>query len=160
MKPKTKLEAALQYLERGWSIIPIKPEAKRPAIKRQDFQSLQPTEEEVTEWWTRWPDHEIAIVTGELSGVVVVDCDNEEAAHAAFDANMRSPIKVKTKRGSHLYFEHPKYGTRRGHALGEQPWFRLAKDQRPGFPWRRIICLASALEELCLGLPDRRLRLG
>lgn len=118
MKPKTKLEAALQYLERGWSIIPIKPEAKRPAIKWLDFQSRLPTEEEVTEWWTRWPDHEIAIVTGELSGVVVVDCDNEEAAHAAFDANMRSPIKVKTKRGSHLYFEHPKDGTRRGPRAG------------------------------------------
>jgi len=97
---KTKLDAALEYLERGWSIIPIRPDAKRPAIKWLEYQERLPTEEEVEEWWTKWPNHDIAIVTGALSGVVVVDCDNDEAAHAAYDAGMRSPIKVKTKRGS------------------------------------------------------------
>lgn len=115
---KTKLDAALEYLERGWSIIPIKPEGKRPAIRWRDYQDRLPTEEEVTEWWTNWPNHDIAIVTGALSGVVVVDCDNEEATHAAFDAGMRSPIKVKTKRGLHLYFTHPRDGIRRGPRAG------------------------------------------
>ena len=90
---KTKLEAAHEYLDRGWSIIPIKPEGKRPAIKWREYQERQPTYEEVEQWWTQWPDHDIAIITGAISGVVVVDCDNEDAAHAAFDANMRSPSK-------------------------------------------------------------------
>ena len=99
MKSMTKLESALEYLDRGWSIIPIKPEAKRPAIKWLDFQSRLPTEDEVTDWWTKYPDYDIAIITGSISGVVVVDCDNEEAEHAAYDAQMRSVIKVKTKRG-------------------------------------------------------------
>lgn len=115
---KTKLDAALEYLERGWSIIPIRPDAKRPAIKWLEYQERLPTEEEVEEWWTKWPNHDIAIVTGALSGVVVVDCDNDEAAHAAYDAGMRSPIKVKTKRGSHLYFTHPRDGIRRGPRAG------------------------------------------
>ena len=115
---KTKLEAAHEYLDRGWSIIPIKPEGKRPAIKWREYQERQPTYEEVEQWWTQWPDHDIAIITGAISGVVVVDCDNEDAAHAAFDANMRSPIKVKTKRGIHLYFENPKDGVRRGPRAG------------------------------------------
>jgi hypothetical protein len=115
---KTKLDAALEYLDRGWSIIPIKPEGKRPAIKWRDYQDRHPTEEEVEEWWTKWPDHDIAIVTGAISGVVVVDCDNEDALHAAFDAGMRSPIRVKTKRGVHLYFEHPRDGVRRGPRAG------------------------------------------
>tara|TARA_R110001592_G_scaffold19250_1_gene79224 strand:- start:5651 stop:7543 length:1893 start_codon:yes stop_codon:yes gene_type:complete len=118
MKSKTKLESALEYLDRGWSIIPIKPEAKRPAIKWLDFQSRLPTEDEVTDWWTKFPDYDIAIITGVISGVVVVDCDNEEAEHAAYDAEMRSVIKVKTKRGIHLYFEHPKDGVRRGPRAG------------------------------------------
>ena len=117
-KTKTNLEWALEYLDRGWSIIPIKPDAKRPAIKWLEYQDRQPTEEEVEEWWTKWPNHDIAIVTGALSGVVVVDCDNEEASHAAFDAGMRSVIKVKTKRGSHLYFTHPRDGIRRGPRAG------------------------------------------
>ncbi len=114
----SKLEAALDYWERGWSIIPIKPDIKRPAIKWLEYQDRQPTEEEITEWWTRWPNHDIAIVTGAVSGVVVVDCDNQDAAHAAFDAGMRSPIRVKTKRGHHLYFAHPLDGIRRGPRAG------------------------------------------
>lgn len=115
---KTKLDAALEYLERGWSIIPIKPEGKRPAIKWREYQDRLPTEDEVNGWWGQWPNHDIAIVTGAISGLVVVDCDNEDALHAAFDAGMRSPIRVKTKRGVHLYFEHPKDGVRRGPRAG------------------------------------------
>ena len=115
---KTKLDAALEYLERGWSIIPIKPEGKRPAIKWREYQDRLPTEDEVNGWWGQWPNYDIAIVTGAISGLVVVDCDNEDALHAAFDAGMRSPIRVKTKRGVHLYFEHPKDGVRRGPRAG------------------------------------------
>jgi hypothetical protein len=123
---KKSLDAALEYLERGWSVIPIKPDGKRPAIKWREFQTRLPTEEEVTAWWTKWPNHSIALVTGEISGVVVVDCDNQDASHAAFDSGMRSPIKAKTKRGEHLYFTHPKDGKRRGPKAGV-----TAKDDWP-----------------------------
>ena len=58
------------------------------------------------------------MITGEISGIVVVDCDNEEAVDAAQEAGMQSPIRVKTKRGLHLYFEHPKDGIRRGPRAG------------------------------------------
>jgi len=117
MTETTKLDAALEYLDRGWSIIPIKGD-KRPAIKWAEFQTRHPTPEEVEEWWTKWPDYDIAIVTGEISGLVVVDCDNDEALAAAMEAGMQSPIRVKTKRGEHLYFEHPKDGIRRGPRAG------------------------------------------
>lgn len=112
------LEDALEYLDRGWVVIPIRPDSKRPAIKWQEYQNRHPTEDEVIKWWTDWPDYQIAIVTGALSGVVVVDCDNEDALHAAFDAGMRSPVRVKTKRGTHLYFSHPRDGVRRGPRAG------------------------------------------
>lgn len=115
---KSKLDAAHEYLERGWSIIPIRPEGKRPPIAWKQYQERQPTAEEIEEWWTQWPDYDIALVTGALSGVVVVDCDNKDAEHAAFDAGMRSWIKAKTKRGIHLYFRHPRDGIRRGPRAG------------------------------------------
>ena len=108
----------MEYLERGWSIIPIRPETKRPAIKWTEYQTRQPTEEEVERWWTQWPEHDIALVTGELSGILVVDCDNETAKQAADDAEMFSAVKVQTKRGLHLYFEHPRDGKRRGPRAG------------------------------------------
>ena len=114
---KTKLDAALEYLDRGWAVIPIKGD-KRPAIKWAEFQTRLPTEEEVIGWWTKWPDNDIAVITGEVSGIVVVDCDNDEAIEASQTAGMQSPIRVKTKRGLHLYFLHPRDGVRRGPRAG------------------------------------------
>lgn len=109
---------ALEYLDAGWSVIPITPETKRPCIKWQEFQTRQPSEEEIIDWFDRFPGAQLALVTGEVSGVVVVDCDNEDAVHAAADAGMRSPIRVRTKRGLHLYFTHPRDGRRRGPRAG------------------------------------------
>ncbi len=111
---KRTVDAALEYLDRGWSVIPINAATKRPAIKWLEYQDRQPTEQEVVDWFDQFPDAGLAIVTGAVSGVVVVDCDNDDALHAAFDCGMRSPVKVKTKRGTHLYFAHPKDGVRRG----------------------------------------------
>ena len=112
------LEEALELLELGWSVIPIRPETKRPRVKWKEFQTRLPTIEEIEDWWTHYPEDPIALITGELSGVVVVDCDNEEAFHAAFDCGMKSPFRAKTKRGHHLYFRHPRDGIRRGPRAG------------------------------------------
>jgi len=112
------LNAALEYWDRGWTVIPVIPESKRPAIKWQELQDNPPTYEMVEAWWTRWPHADIAVVTGTKTGLVIVDCDNPEALKAAEDAGMRSPIRVKTKRGDHLYFAHPRDGIRRGPRAG------------------------------------------
>ena len=118
------LGAALEYLDMGWSIIPCRPETKRPRIKWKAFQDTLPTEEQVTEWWTKFPNDPIALITGAISGVVVVDCDNEEALHSAFDAGMKSPFRAKTKRGHHLYFKHPQDGIRGVNSRGAD-WPRI-----------------------------------
>lgn len=118
MTSNPRLDAALEYLDEGWSVIPIRPETKRPAIKWSQYQDRQPTTEEIETWWERWPNADIALITGEISGLVVVDCDNEDALHAAYDAGMRSPVTVRTKRGLHLYFKHPMDGERRGPRAG------------------------------------------
>lgn len=114
----TMLEAALDYYERGWSVIPIDPGTKKPLIKWHDFQESPPTEEHIYSWWEQWTNADIAVLTGAATGIVVVDCDNQDAWHAAFDLGMRSPIRVKTKRGYHLYFLHPRDGVRRGPRAG------------------------------------------
>ena len=158
-KENVKLNHALEYLERGWSVIPIKPEGKRPAIRWLEYQKRLPTEDEVTQWWTQWEDYDIALVTGEVSGVVVVDCDNDNAFKASQEAEMITPIKVKTKRGVHLYFEHPKDGIRRG--------LRAGVNSR-GADWPQIngldfeetaVMHCSTFKELRMGLSNRRIRL-
>ena len=112
------VDKALEYLEMGFSIIPISKNTKRPLIFWQEFQSRLPTEEEVTGWFSTWPKADIALVTGELSGYVVADADNKEAIEAAERFGMVSPVSVTTKRGKHYWFKHPRDGVRRGNRAG------------------------------------------
>ena len=54
-------------------------------------------------------------MTGEISGIVVVDCESAEDARWFWDNCGRTNVIVKTKRGYHLYFKHP--GTRVRNAI-------------------------------------------
>jgi len=111
-------DAALGYLEQDWSVIPINPQSKKPYLPWKKYQQRRPTEGEVEQWFDDWPDARLAVVTGELSGIVVVDCDSEEAHQFAIEEGLSSPVRVKTKRGVHHYFEHPRDGKRRGPRVG------------------------------------------
>jgi hypothetical protein len=119
-------EAALQYLAMGWSIIPVGIDTKTPCIQWAQYQERRPTQEEVEGWFDRGvPDGKgglttifnIGIVTGAISNLVVLDCDNDEAvAYAVTDADAWSVVGVKTSRGRHFYFAHP--GGRVQNAVG------------------------------------------
>jgi hypothetical protein len=79
------LEAALEYIQNGWSVFPIgaptpgtgdkKGRHGEPLIKWAHLQERLPTEEEVRSWFKTWPDANLAIITGRVSGLVVVDID-------------------------------------------------------------------------------------
>lgn len=66
--------AALNYLLRGLSVIPVGQD-KIPLIKWQEFQERRATAAEVKEWWTKFPNAQIGIVTGKISGLIVVDVE-------------------------------------------------------------------------------------
>lgn len=118
------LDAALEYLERGWSIIPVRVSGqgkKIPHIRWKEFQTRQATPEEVEAWFTQWPDAGIALVTGAISGIYIVDCDTIEAQREADRIGLQTFIKTRTQRGKegcHLYFEHPGDGKLRGNKVG------------------------------------------
>ena len=73
--------AALACLARGWSVIPVKAFAKRPIVRWEAFQNRLPTREEVEGWFRRWPDANLGIVTGAISGLVVLDVDPRHRRH-------------------------------------------------------------------------------
>ena len=104
-----KLQAALHYCDKGFSVIPIRPD-KKPFIQWQDFQKRRATDEEIRAWWTKWPMANVGIVTGEISGIFVIDCDNEEAYNKIQELLPDSFITciAKTPRGYHLYLIYPK----------------------------------------------------
>lgn len=68
------LEHALRYLKQGYSVVPQDRE-KRALISWSEFQRRLPTEEEVKRWWELYPEANIAVVCGKVSGITVIDLD-------------------------------------------------------------------------------------
>src|SRR5215467_14179668 len=79
-KQKEMLLAALELLKAGKPVVPVNRNTKRPYVKWKQFQDRLPTEKEIREWWKRWPDANVAIVTGRLSKRTILDCDSAEAS--------------------------------------------------------------------------------
>ncbi|PKN34178.1 MAG: hypothetical protein CVU61_09535 [Deltaproteobacteria bacterium HGW-Deltaproteobacteria-19] len=105
----SNLQAALDYAGRGYSVIPVGRD-KRSYISWTDFQKRCARVEEIRAWWTKWPGAMIGIVTGEVSGVLVIDCDTREAYESVqklLPDALLLPI-AKTPRGWHLWFQYPK----------------------------------------------------
>ena len=99
------LDSALAYLARGWSVIPLTPDSKKPAIDWKEFIDRKPTEEEVRRWWSDKPNCNIGVVTGPVSGICVVDVDSGDPAEIYKEA----PCEMiqKTPKGWHLVYRHP-----------------------------------------------------
>lgn len=104
------LGVALSYVGRGFSIIPVK--GKYPAIPAwKPYQDRLPSITEVKAWHAKFPQAGIAIITGALSGVAVVDIDGPlEAGLALLRENgveVPDTTTVRSARGFHLWFAHP-----------------------------------------------------
>lgn len=121
-------DMAHEYLELGWSIIPVRPDTKVPAIEWAELQTRAPTAEEVDNWFVNGvPDGKggltrffgLGLVTGAVSGIVVLDCDTQDALSFALgEAGLFSMLGVRTTRGQHLYFRHPGKGERVTNKVG------------------------------------------
>jgi hypothetical protein len=74
-KSPSSLSAALQFARYHWSVIPMRARDKRPLIKWLEYQQRLATEDEINEWYQLWPSANVGIVTGAISGLVVLDID-------------------------------------------------------------------------------------
>jgi Bifunctional DNA primase/polymerase, N-terminal/Primase C terminal 1 (PriCT-1) len=105
--------AALALAARGWSVIPIEPCGKRPLVPWLEFQQRRANSEEIEEWFHRWPDANVGIVTGRVSGLAVIDIDPRHGGAASLaraqDEHGPLPRTVEAETGGggrHLYFAH------------------------------------------------------
>lgn len=74
----TILECALKYRENGWSIFPAS--GKQPALPSWErYQDAPANEEEIKSWFSHNKNHNIALVTGRVSGLIAFDIDGEAA---------------------------------------------------------------------------------
>ncbi|MRR56129.1 MAG: bifunctional DNA primase/polymerase [Deltaproteobacteria bacterium] len=124
---KTILEAALSYLQRGFSVIPLEPRGKRPVVSWTLYQTRQATEEEVREWFDNDKGYNIGIVTGAISGLTVVDFDTQEAIQLAKERNFPVTPLAKTGKGYHAYCQY-KEGTRNFQKRADLPGIDLRSD--------------------------------
>ena len=92
----------VHYLKQGYSLIPVNTE-KKPLVKWREYQRRQPTQDELAGWALQFPDMQLAIVTGAISGLVVVDVE-AGGDHTQFP----DTLMAKTGGGGyHLYYKHP-----------------------------------------------------
>lgn len=97
----------IDYNKLGLSVIPVKD--KRPLIQWQQYQKKQATASEVDGWLAQFNDFDIGVVTGRISGLLVVDVDGDDGRKSLDAAHVTMPPTwtVKTPRGWHYYFKWP-----------------------------------------------------
>jgi hypothetical protein len=104
-----KLKAALAWARRGKPVFPCKPGGKDPLTKRGHIDATTDPRK-IHMWWKRWPNANIAVPTGERSGVLVVDVDHPAGLDALEAEHGRLPETRTHSTGSggmHYLFEYP-----------------------------------------------------
>src|ERR671917_2328035 len=103
---------AAEYRRLGWSPIPIKSRSKEPNLRElRPYLTRKATQEELEAW--AWSG--VGIVTGPLSGVLVLDVDGPEGeAELRKHGHPPTPMVRTASGGLHLYFRHPDHDVRTG----------------------------------------------
>ena len=108
-------EAALAYAKMGLAVFPLAEKSKVPCIAG-GFKNATTDPEQIRAFWTHRPNCNIGIATGGMSGgLVVIDCDYDEArgedgmrtvrSFEAANGEFPESACVSTPRGGeHLYF--------------------------------------------------------
>lgn len=105
------LAAALAYEARGWSVIPIRPSIKKPLLLEwKPFQKKRLTPGELRGFWRETPDANVGTVTGEVSGISVVDVDGPKGVAALKAAGITLPqtLTFRTPHGWHYVYAYDK----------------------------------------------------
>lgn len=113
---------ALEYLSRGWAVIPVHlvvkgvcscgsddcpTPGKHPAIRWAEYSHRLPTRKEVRQWWDdEFYRYNIGMATGHVSGVVVVDLDGTAGLAAAKSLDLGGTLASMTGGGGvHLFYK-------------------------------------------------------
>ncbi len=99
------IDAARAYYLEGWSVIPLRYASKVPNLPRDHgLLGRRATPEELRGF--SWEG--VGVVTGSLSGIVVLDIDGERGMRSMNEGGYDVPITVtaKTPNGWHHYFQY------------------------------------------------------
>ena len=120
------IDAAQSYVARGWCVFPAPigekkslMSAKNDRLGRKWGATCEP--DDVVNYWNKWPNANVAVVTGPQSGIWVLDIDTPEghardgfaslAALVAEHGPLPETLTAESPSGSrHLYFNWPSAG--------------------------------------------------
>ena len=113
------LDAAIEYASKGMAVFPLKAKGKEP-MTAHGVKNATTNFDTIEKWWTRYPNANIGIACGAVSGgLLVVDLDEKENGVSGSDSlhnwereNGKLPETVRSitgKGGAHLLFriDHP-----------------------------------------------------
>jgi putative DNA primase/helicase len=121
------LNAAIAYARQGWAVIPLHTVVggrcscnkqgckigKHPLISNWPEKASTDTVT-IWDWWTKWPNANIGILTGSVSNLMVLDIDLNNGGMDSFKrleekyGTLPYSRRVKTGGGGfHIYFKHP-----------------------------------------------------
>jgi hypothetical protein len=102
------LEVALGYAQRGWSLVPMKMDEKKPAVRWKVFQEKRAGSGLLRKWFRTSSTYGVGVVFGAVSGNLASrDFDDMVAYNRWAEANpvlARDLPTVETRRGRHVYF--------------------------------------------------------
>jgi len=114
---KKILDAALEYEQKGMSVIPVRPD-KKPFVPWQKYQNERATADQIKSWWEKWSGANVAVVTGGISGLDVIDIDSPKGLdllNEFIPDGLTFPIARSPRGGWHHYHAHREgVGTKAG----------------------------------------------
>lgn len=107
---KTIIEEALEYIDNGWSILPVKPEEKRPFMTNWlQYTKTRATKEMAGNWFRNLSGAGVGAVTGRISNIVALDVESY-CPTPIEELLRRYPTQLISKTGSggyHLFYQFP-----------------------------------------------------
>lgn len=104
------LTQANEYIDQGWSILPVKPSEKRPYMTNWlQYQHTKATKDMANSWFTSLTGAGVGMVTGRISNVVVLDIESYCKIPIG-ELLRRYPTQMVSRTGTggyHLFYLYP-----------------------------------------------------
>lgn len=96
-----------ELYERGFSLVPLA-KNKKALVPWKQYQYERADLQTIKDWLAQWPDANPGIVTGNISGIFVLDIDGIQGRNSLLAMGLVPDTPyVETKRGLHYYFKYP-----------------------------------------------------
>ena len=106
----TTAELAASYVDSGWSVLPVRPDEKRPYMTNWlQYTKTRANKRMVSEWFHNLAGAGVGVVTGRVSNMVVLDIEND-CPYPIEDLLKKYPTQMYSRTGSggyHLFYQYP-----------------------------------------------------